>query len=106
VEDAEGASSAGQYESFLNVRGEENLINSVKKCWASLYTARVMYYRNRNSQPQNTSIGVAVMRMVNSDSSGVAFTVDPTNPQEGIQQDSHRGLLGSWRASCRKGAAR
>ena len=83
MEDIEKASSAGQYETFLNVKGEESLIKAVQKCWASLYTARVMYYRNKNNQPQDTSIGVAIMRMVNSEGSGVAFTVDPTNPKEG-----------------------
>jgi pyruvate,water dikinase len=83
MEDIEKASSAGQYETFLNVKGEENLIKAVQKCWASLYTARVMYYRNKNNQPQDTSIGVAIMRMVNSEGSGVVFTVDPTNPKEG-----------------------
>jgi len=83
MEDIEKASSAGQYETFLNVKGEENLINAVKKCWASLYTARVIYYRHKNNQPQDTSIGVIVQRMVNSEGSGVVFTVDPTNPKEG-----------------------
>jgi pyruvate,water dikinase len=86
MEDIEKASSAGQYETFLNVKGEDNLIKAVQKCWASLYTARVMYYRNKNNQPQDTSLGVAVMRMINSEGSGVAFTVDPTNPKEGSNQ--------------------
>lgn len=83
MEDIEKASSAGQYETFLNVKGEESLIRAVQKCWASLYTARVMYYRNKNNQPQDTSLGVAIQRMVNSEGSGVAFTIDPTNPKEG-----------------------
>lgn len=83
MEDIEKASSAGQYETFLNVKGEENLIRSVQKCWASLYTARVMFYRHKNNQPQDTSIGVIIQRMVNSDGSGVVFTIDPTNPKEG-----------------------
>jgi pyruvate,water dikinase len=83
MEDIEKASSAGQYETFLNVKGEENLIKAVQKCWASLYTARVLYYRNKYKQPQDTSLGVVIMRMVNSEGSGVAFTVDPTNPKEG-----------------------
>lgn len=83
MEDIEKASSAGQYETFLNVKGESNLIDAVKKCWASLYTARVIYYRHKNNQPQDTSIGVVVQRMVNSEGSGVAFTIDPTNPKQG-----------------------
>jgi len=83
MEDIEKASSAGQYETFLNIKGEENLIKAVQKCWASLYTARVIYYRHKNNQPQDTSIGVVVQRMVNSECSGVAFTIDPTNPETG-----------------------
>jgi pyruvate, water dikinase len=83
MEDGSAASSAGQYESILNVKGEKKLIESVKRCWASLYTPRVMYYRNKNKQGQDSSIGVVVQRMVNSEKSGVAFTVDPTNPVKG-----------------------
>jgi len=83
AEDIEKASAAGQYDTFLNIKGENNLINSVQKCWASLYTPRAIYYRHKNKQPQNTSIGVIVQRMVNSEKSGVVFTVDPTNPVQG-----------------------
>jgi pyruvate, water dikinase len=83
MEDIQGASSAGQYESILNVKGDKKLLEAVKRCWASLYTPRVMYYRNRNKQGQDSSISVVVQRMVNSDKSGVAFTVDPTNPVKG-----------------------
>ncbi len=86
TEDIAKASSAGQYETFLNVRGEENLVYSVKRCWASLYTPRAMYYRYKHSQSQETSIGVIVQKMVNSDRSGVAFTIDPTHPVEGANK--------------------
>ena len=82
-EDAVGASSAGQYETFLNVKGDNKVIENIKKCWASLYTSRVIYYRQKHNQPQESSIGVVVQRMVNSEKSGVAFTVDPTNPVKG-----------------------
>jgi len=84
TEDIEKASSAGQYETFLNVKGEENLLDSVKKCWASLYTPRAIFYRHKYNQSQETSIGVVVQRMVFSEKSGVVFTVDPTNPVEGF----------------------
>ena len=83
TEDIEKASSAGQYETFLNIKGEENLLETVKKCWASLYTPRAIFYRNKYNQPQDTSIGVIVQRMVFSEKSGVVFTIDPTNPVEG-----------------------
>ncbi|MBN2202948.1 MAG: phosphoenolpyruvate synthase [Candidatus Aenigmarchaeota archaeon] len=92
-EDAEGASSAGQYETFLNVRGDNDVISKIKLCWASLYTSRVMYYRHKNNQPQESSIGVIIQRMVNSEKAGVAFTIDPTNPVKGA---NHIIIEGCW----------
>jgi len=83
TEDIEKASAAGQYETFLNVKGDESLLESVKNCWASLYTSRAIYYRYKHNQPQDTSIGVIVQKMINSEKSGVVFTIDPTNPVEG-----------------------
>jgi pyruvate,water dikinase len=83
MEDIKTASSAGQYETFLNIKGDKKLIEAVKRCWASLYTPRVIYYRHKNGQPQDCSISVVVMRMINSEKSGVAFTIDPTNPVKG-----------------------
>jgi len=83
MEDIKTASSAGQYETFLNVKGEPKLIEAIKKCWASLYTPRVIYYRHKHNQPQDCSISVVIMRMINSEKSGVAFTIDPTNPVKG-----------------------
>ena len=92
-EDAEGASSAGQYETFLNVKGDDNVIENIKKCWASLYTSRVIYYGHKNNQPQESSICVIIQRMVNSEKAGVAFTVDPTNPVKG---SNHIIIEGCW----------
>lgn len=83
LEDIAKTSAAGQQDTFLNVRGEQELLDSVKKCWASLYTARSIYYRHKENQPQDTSICVIIQRMVNSESSGVSFTVDPINPVDG-----------------------
>ncbi len=83
LEDIAKTSAAGQQETFLNVKGDKEILDSVKKCWASLYTARSMYYRYKNKQPQDTSICVIIQRMVNSDSSGITFTVDPIHPVEG-----------------------
>ena len=94
TEDIQKASSAGQYESFLNVRGYENVIYNVIKCWASLFTARAMYYRKKYGQPLETGIGVIVQRMVNADRSGVAFTVDPANPVEGKNNIIMEGCFG------------
>jgi len=83
TEDLEGASAAGAQETFLNVKGQDELIESVKKCWASLFTPRAMYYRHKNSQEPNPGIGVAIQIMVNSERSGVVFTADPMKPATG-----------------------
>jgi len=81
MEDIAKTSSAGQQETYLNIRGLEKLLTSIKGCWASLHTARAMYYRHKNNQPQDVDIGVIVQKMVNSYSSGITFTVDPTKPE-------------------------
>ncbi len=82
TEDIEKASSAGQQETFLNVRGGENVCTSVQKCWASLFTPRAIYYREKHSLPHEAGIGVIVQRMINSEKSGVMFTVNPSNPED------------------------
>lgn len=76
AEDLPGASFAGQQASFLNVKGLKYLLESVKKCWASLFEPRAIFYRAKN-RFENASIAVVVQRMVNADKSGVMFTVDP-----------------------------
>ena len=77
AEDLADASFAGQQESFVNVRGDEELIENVKKCFASLYTARAVYYRNKKKFDKEARLAAVVQRMVNSDKSGVIFTADP-----------------------------
>jgi len=78
TEDLAEASFAGQNESFLNVNGTENVVRAVQKCWASLFYARSIYYRIANKF-DNVKAGIAVpiMRMVQSESSGVMFSIDP-----------------------------
>ncbi len=83
VEDAKGASFAGQLSTFLNVK-EGRLIDSVKKCMASLYTARAIYYRHsRHLGHENVSVAVVVQKMVNSIKSGVAFSINPVTNNSG-----------------------
>jgi pyruvate,water dikinase len=80
AEDLPSASFAGQLESFLNIQGEEALINAVHKCFTSLFTDRAIYYRHQNGfTDTDISVSVGVQKMVRSDlaSSGVAFTLDP-----------------------------
>ncbi|MGB9708088.1 MAG: phosphoenolpyruvate synthase [Candidatus Pacearchaeota archaeon] len=94
TEDLSTASFAGQQETFLNIKGGEALLEAVKKCWASLFTARAIYYRTKRGFSHETSyIAVIVQRMVNSDKSGVMFTINPlTNNKEEIVIESVFGL--------------
>ena len=83
AEDTAETSFAGMNETFLNVKGEDSLIENVKKCWASLYGARVLFYREKQNVPvEKLSIAVIVQKMVNSEAAGVLFTVNPANGDE------------------------
>lgn len=78
-EDLPYASFAGQQETFLNVRGNSDLLNSIKACFASLFTDRAISYRYRTGYSvEKTLISVCVQKMVRSDlaSAGVAFSID------------------------------
>ncbi|MCS7109563.1 MAG: phosphoenolpyruvate synthase [Candidatus Micrarchaeota archaeon] len=78
AEDVLQASFAGQQASFLNVAGEQMLIEAVKRCWASLFTPRAIYYRVRQGfEHSKVKIAVVVQHMVQSEAAGVLFTVDP-----------------------------
>ena len=79
AEDLPDASFAGQQETFLNIRGVDDLLDSIKKCFASLFTNRAICYRaNKEFEQFRVSISVAVQKMIRSDSasSGVIFTID------------------------------
>ena len=77
TEDSSIASWAGELESYLNVT-KKNLLDSVKKCWSSLFTPRAIFYRfEKNLQDQKVSVAVVVQKMVQSDVSGICFTVHP-----------------------------
>jgi rifampicin phosphotransferase len=80
AEDLAGASFAGQQETYLNVRGADALLEAVKNCLASLWTARAMAYRARRGiDPATVSLAVVVQRMVESEAAGVMFTANPSN---------------------------
>ena len=80
TEDIKTASFAGMQATFLNIKGVDQLIKHVQKCWASLFTSRAIYYRTQNNFDHlQAKIAVVVQRMVNSDTSGVCFTVNPIN---------------------------
>ncbi|AAM01469.1 phosphoenolpyruvate synthase [Methanopyrus kandleri] len=78
AEDLPEASFAGQQETFLNVQGEEDVVKYVQKCWASLFTPRAVAYREEQGfEHLDVSIAVVVQKMVDSEKSGVMFTVHP-----------------------------
>ncbi len=80
AEDLPSASFAGQLESFLNITGEESLVKTVHRCFASLFTDRAIKYReDQGFGNADVAISVGVQKMVRSDlaASGVAFTLDP-----------------------------
>lgn len=94
AEDLPGASFAGQQATYLNIKGEANLLVAVRECWASLFTARAIFYREQNKIPhEKVKISVIVQKMVQSDVSGVMFTVNPmTNEKDRIIIEAVWGL--------------
>ncbi len=94
AEDLANASFAGQQATFLNVQGETDLIQAVQKCWASLFTARAIYYRQaRGFATKKVGIAAVVQLMVESHSSGVMFTINPvTNNKKEIVVEGIYGL--------------
>lgn len=78
AEDLPTASFAGQQKSFLNVSGEANVLTAVKECWASLFEARAIFYRQEKGFDHfKVGIAVPIQEMVPAEISGVMFTVDP-----------------------------
>jgi len=94
TEDLSTASFAGQHETFVNIRGAKNVIEAVKKCWASIFTGRAVYYRKKNNFSHESSfIAVIIEKMVNSEKSGVIFTLNPlTNDKNEIIIEAVFGL--------------
>lgn len=78
AEDLPGASFAGQQETYLNIHGEREVLEAVKKCWASLWTGRAIVYRLKNKIDQNAvALAVVVQEMVPAESAGILFTANP-----------------------------
>jgi len=94
AEDLPEASFAGQQSTFLNVMGEKDVIDAVQDCWASLYESRAIFYRvHQGFDHFSVGIAVPVQRMVQSESSGVMFTLDPiTSDQSKMVVESVYGL--------------
>jgi len=80
AEDTESASFAGMNETFLNVRGAEATLEAVRRCWASLFGARTIYYRaKRGFEQAGMDIAVVVQRQISSTRAGVMFTIEPAS---------------------------
>ncbi|KZE15603.1 PEP/pyruvate-binding domain-containing protein [Priestia aryabhattai] len=80
AEDLEGASFAGQYETYLNVKSTEDFLSKVKACWASFFTERVeQYTQNMYANFDEISMAVVVQGLIQSEVSGVIFSQNPVN---------------------------
>ncbi|MEQ5792464.1 phosphoenolpyruvate synthase [Muricauda sp. NFXS6] len=87
AEDLPGASFAGQHDTFLNIKGEKQVLEAVKKCFASLYTDRAIKYRNdKGFKHADVALSVGVQQMVRADKgcSGVGFTIEPESGFENV----------------------
>ena len=80
AEDLPTASFAGQQDTYLNIESEKEVIKSIQKCWASLFTSRAIYYREKNNfKHRDVLISVVIQEMVDASHAGVMFTIDPVN---------------------------
>ncbi|HET0931965.1 TPA: hypothetical protein VQL81_000335, partial [Streptococcus pneumoniae] len=87
AEDLPDASFAGQQETYLNVQGIESVLNGVRNCYASLWGNRAVSYRFHQGYDQTSvSIAVVIQEMIESEKSGVLFTVNPVNKKENEMQ--------------------
>ena len=94
AEDLPDASFAGQQATYLNVKGKDNVVKAIRDCWASLFTARAIYYREKkNFDHSKVLISAVIQKMVNSEQSGIMFTVNPaTNAENEIVIEAVYGL--------------
>lgn len=92
AEDLPDASFAGQQDTYLNVKGPENVVKYVQKCFASLFTPRAIFYREqKNFDHFKVALAAVVQKMVNADKAGVMFTVNPIN-----QNYDEMVIEGAW----------
>ncbi len=77
IEDQEAASFAGQFTSYINIVGLDKLLEAIKRCWASVYSTRAIFYRKKNNI-REAQIAIVIQKMLDSEKSGIIFTTDPT----------------------------
>jgi pyruvate,water dikinase len=82
AEDLPDASFAGQQETYLNVKGADEVVAKTMKCWSSLFTPRAIFYRTQKGfKHEQVFISVGIQKMVNSKAAGVIFTINPVTGQ-------------------------
>jgi len=85
AEDLANASFAGQQDTYLSIETRRELLEAVRRCWASLYTERaVVYRRTHGFDKAHVSMAVVIQQMIQAESAGVLFTADPLSGQRGI----------------------
>jgi rifampicin phosphotransferase len=94
AEDLPTASFAGQQDTYLNIVGEESILNHISKCWASLFTERAVTYRlHNNFDHRKVHLAVVVQKMVFPQAAGILFTADPvTSSRKVLSIDAGFGL--------------
>ena len=93
AEDLADASFAGQQDSFVNVKGNTDLLDKIRKCFSSLFTARATFYRNKKGfEHLKVSLAVVVQEMIDSDKSGVIFSKDPSYNNDNVHIEAVWGL--------------
>ncbi len=94
AEDLPDASFAGQQDTYLNVRGEKEILDAVRRCWASLFTDRAILYRQQNNfAHEEVALSVVVQQMVLPQISGILFTADPVSQNRHVTSiDASYGL--------------
>jgi pyruvate,water dikinase len=91
AEDLEDASFAGLQDTYLNVSGEQEILQAIRRCWSSLFTPRVLVYRQRKGvEHAGLKLAVLIQKMVNSEVSGILFTADPNTGE------SHTIVEAGW----------
>ncbi len=93
AEDLPGASFAGQQDTYLNIQGENDVIDAVQRCWASLYTSRAIYYRSKNGfNDPAVNIATVVQQLVFSQKAGVMFSSHPITGAKTVIIEGSWGL--------------
>jgi pyruvate, water dikinase len=93
AEDLPDASFAGQQETYLNMRGADDVFNAVRKCWASLYGARAIFYRvEQGFEHEKVNLSAIVQKMVDSEKSGVMFSSQPSTGEPLVVIEAAWGL--------------